>query len=308
LPHFSSFLTSPSSLSSGSIKHLDSEQALADLNLSRSTPADDGCNCFGNASSVFKMAAVIEDEEEEEENEGENEEDSGEEEEEEARHKKAETGAVVKTEAAVAAVVEAEAEEGKLSATESSAGEVVIEAEKVVEIEDAKLPAAATPPSATFTACTTATVTRKLAVYWHSKCEQHEVADHPEQPNRVRFILRALQKEFPSESTPVSYRLATPCTDEHLKAFHTPALIEKFKNCAAKVEAPGFKKKSDVSAVVLSSILVASDLPRSAATSFHFSFTTFAYDNVAYDYYEMMERGGKVIAKRSQSDERAVTK
>ena len=70
-----------------------------------------------------------------------------------------------------------------------------------------------------------------MACYFNEKCEFHCIPNHVEQPNRVKYILMALKKSFPES---VSFRECAPATEDHLKLFHSEALIDTFNGLAEK--------------------------------------------------------------------------
>lgn len=78
---------------------------------------------------------------------------------------------------------------------------------------------------------------RKMAIYWHPACFDHNIPNHPEQPLRVSSILSALEKEFLPKL--VDFRKAPLATDDDILLFHSRRLLEKFKLLSNQAETAG---------------------------------------------------------------------
>jgi len=72
----------------------------------------------------------------------------------------------------------------------------------------------------------------KIAIFWHPACYEHNVPDHPEQPDRVSEILSALRTEFPEDC----FRLAPIATEEQLLLFHQKSHLVNFMLRADKAQ------------------------------------------------------------------------
>lgn len=77
-----------------------------------------------------------------------------------------------------------------------------------------------------------ATPSAKLAIYWHPACYEHNIPNHPEQPDRVAEILTALHATFPDEC----FRLAPQATEEQLLLFHKKSHYVNFMLRADKAQ------------------------------------------------------------------------
>ena len=71
-----------------------------------------------------------------------------------------------------------------------------------------------------------------IAIYWHPACYEHCIPGHPEQPDRVKEILRALKAAFPSEC----FRLSPKVTEEQILLFHKRSHLQNFNIRADKAE------------------------------------------------------------------------
>ena len=79
----------------------------------------------------------------------------------------------------------------------------------------------------------------KLAIFHHPACELHEVANHPEQPERVRGILAKLRDALPASSF---RQVQQRATDEHLLMFHSARHVAKFNDLCTLAEATPHKR------------------------------------------------------------------
>jgi len=70
-----------------------------------------------------------------------------------------------------------------------------------------------------------------FSVFWHPACDKHEVPHHPEQPDRVNYMMDALKLEFHDFEGDI-FREAPRGKDEHIVLFHTQAHLDDFnKKC-----------------------------------------------------------------------------
>jgi len=72
----------------------------------------------------------------------------------------------------------------------------------------------------------------KIAIFWHPACYEHNLPDHPEQPDRVSEILTALHTAFPEDC----FRLAPAATEEQLLLFHKKSHVVNFMLRADKAQ------------------------------------------------------------------------
>lgn len=71
-----------------------------------------------------------------------------------------------------------------------------------------------------------------LVIYYHPFCELHDIPDHPEQPNRVTYILNKLKASFDSSI----FKESTLIKDEFILLFHTNKLLSLFVGIARQCE------------------------------------------------------------------------
>ena len=70
-----------------------------------------------------------------------------------------------------------------------------------------------------------------FSVFWHPACDKHEIPHHPEQPDRVNYMMDALKQEFVDFKGDI-FREAPRVKDEHILLFHTQAHLDEFnKKC-----------------------------------------------------------------------------
>lgn len=69
-------------------------------------------------------------------------------------------------------------------------------------------------------------------VYHNAACIGHNIAGHPERPERVRDMLLALLKQFPSSE----FAESPACTDEHILLFHTKRHLSVLKDKCNRAE------------------------------------------------------------------------
>ena len=91
--------------------------------------------------------------------------------------------------------------------------------------------------SSNTTAAPAATTTPNSAiadvfVFHHPECYDHNIHDHPEQPDRVATILATLRNHFPD----AWFKEAPMATDEQLMLFHTPEYVAMMKRLCTKAE------------------------------------------------------------------------
>jgi hypothetical protein len=77
-----------------------------------------------------------------------------------------------------------------------------------------------------------------LLIYWHPDCYEHNIPDHPEQPDRVKYILNKLKTVYDERY----FRESPRVSDDDILLFHTPRLLDIFTKIASFVEDAHAKK------------------------------------------------------------------
>lgn len=82
----------------------------------------------------------------------------------------------------------------------------------------------------------------RYCVYWHPACAEHEIPHHPEQPDRVNYMMDALKvQRWPKEGAGGErggdmFRLAPMCEDDHVLLYHTPSHLKRFQKICQRTE------------------------------------------------------------------------
>jgi acetoin utilization deacetylase AcuC-like enzyme len=80
-----------------------------------------------------------------------------------------------------------------------------------------------------------------ISIFFHDECVKHCIEGHPEQPDRVAYILKSLRENFPPEH----FIEAPLCSDDHILMFHTEKHLSLFKSlCDEAEKAPDFELQS----------------------------------------------------------------
>lgn len=75
----------------------------------------------------------------------------------------------------------------------------------------------------------------RMAIYWHPACVDHDIPDHPEQPDRVTVMLKHLRERFDDDEF-VFFKEASRAKDEHILLFHTTHLLDHFNKLSDEAE------------------------------------------------------------------------
>ena len=84
-----------------------------------------------------------------------------------------------------------------------------------------------------------------IAIFWNENCVKHEIRHHPEQPLRVKHMLKRLQEVYPSSC----FRVASPISPENILRFHDKDMLDDFFHRCEDTEKRRGRGKSGLSMI-----------------------------------------------------------
>mmetsp|Transcript_10566 Transcript_10566/g.9503 ORF Transcript_10566/g.9503 Transcript_10566/m.9503 type:complete len:441 (-) Transcript_10566:32-1354(-) len=82
-------------------------------------------------------------------------------------------------------------------------------------------------------------LSNNVVIYWHPDCYEHNIPDHPEQPDRMTSILNKLRLKYIDNY----FREASLADNSHLLLFHNRSMVDKFNRISDYVEEAKIQKK-----------------------------------------------------------------
>ena len=77
--------------------------------------------------------------------------------------------------------------------------------------------------------------TKNVIIIWHEECSLHCIDNHPEQPDRIVFILKVLRQNYPDDC----FYEAPMVTDDEILLFHSVGHLKMFQTLCTKSERVG---------------------------------------------------------------------